>query len=290
MRVDNWVILIILFLIIFDIFVWQQVVFGGVNKNPEVYFLDVGQGDSEMAILPGRVKVLIDSGPDNKILDELSQILKPTDRYIDLIILSHPQLDHFGGLIDVLKRYQIGAFIFNGRRGESSAFQDLEKIIKENKIPVIILAEGDKIKYAENRFDVLSPSKESLKSYELNDTTLVLKLESQGAKILFTGDITQKIEDELVAKYDIDIDVLKISHHGSKFSSSEEFLKETSPKISVIEVGKNSYGHPTKKVLGNLASIGSQVFRTDKNGTVKLVIDNKDKTRLFLFCENCIID
>ncbi|MEE8131873.1 MAG: MBL fold metallo-hydrolase [Candidatus Paceibacterota bacterium] len=276
MKIDNWVILLVLFLVIFDIFVWKQVVFDSPNENLEVYFLEVGQGDSELVFLPGGVKILIDGGPNNKILDELSSILNPTDRYIDLVILSHPELDHFGGLIDVLKRYQVGAFIFNGRRGTAAAFQDLEKAIKDNKIAAIVLGEGDKIKYAENQFNILSPSEEFLSSYELNDTTLVMKLDSQEAKILFTGDIDKKIENYLIKKYDLDVDILKIPHHGSRFSSSKEFINEASPKVSVIEVGKNSYGHPTKQVLNRLASIGSQIFRTDKNGTVKLIIDSQN--------------
>lgn len=277
MKTDNWVILLILFLVIFDVFIWQQVVFEMPSGNLEVYFLDIGQGDGELVILPGGVKVLIDAGnPNGKILEELSSILRPTDRYIDLVVLSHPQADHFGGLIDVLKRYRVGAFIFNGRKGEATAFQELEKIIKENKIPAVVLTEGDKIKYIDNRFDILSPTKEFLSSYELNDTTLVMKLENENAKILFTGDIDKRVENYLINKYDLDIDILKVAHHGSRFSSSKEFLRETSPKISVIEVGKNFYGHPTKQVLNKLASIGSQIFRTDKNGTVKLIINSQN--------------
>ncbi|MEK7194047.1 MAG: MBL fold metallo-hydrolase [Patescibacteria group bacterium] len=274
MKIDNWIILIILFLAVFDVFIWGQIVFSAPNKNTEVYFLDVGQGDSELAVLPGNVKILIDAGPNRKVLDELTSALSPFDRYIDLVVLSHPQLDHFAGLIDVLKRYQVGAFVFNGRRGETAAFGDLEKIINENKIPIIILGEKDKIKYQDSRFDVLSPSKNLLSSAELNDTTLVLRLLSQNAKILFTGDIDSKIENYLAEKYELDVDVLKIAHHGSKFSSSEEFLRAATPKLTIIEVGKNSYGHPTEQVLNRLALIGAQIFRTDKDGTIKLVLDN----------------
>lgn len=274
MKIDNWIILIILFLAVFDVFIWGQIVFSAPNKNTEVYFLDVGQGDSELAVLPGNVKILIDAGPNRKVLDELTSALSPFDRYIDLVVLSHPQLDHFAGLIDVLKRYQVGAFVFNGRRGETAAFGDLEKIIQENKIPVIVLGEKDKIKYQDSRFDVLSPSKNLLSSAELNDTTLVMRLLSQNAKILFTGDIDSKIENYLAEKYELDVDVLKIAHHGSKFSSSEEFLRAATPKLTIIEVGKNSYGHPTEQVLNRLALIGAQIFRTDKDGTIKLVLDN----------------
>ena len=275
MKIDSWIILSVLFLVIFDVFVWGQIVFGSPNENLEAYFLDVGQGDSELIVLPGNIKILIDGGPNNKILKELSSVLKPTDRYIDLVILSHPELDHFSGLIDVLRRYKVGVFISNGRRGNAPAFQDLEKTIKENKIAAVVLAENDKIKYLKNRFDILSPSKNLLQSAELNDTTIVMKLENEEVKILFTGDISKNIEDFLIKNRDLSADVLKVSHHGSKFSTGREFLAEAAPKISVIEVGKNSYGHPTAETLNGLALIGAQIFRTDKNGTIKLIIDNQ---------------
>ncbi|NCO15352.1 hypothetical protein COW77_01790 [Candidatus Wolfebacteria bacterium CG18_big_fil_WC_8_21_14_2_50_39_7] len=271
----NRLILIMIFLVVFDFFIWGLILFEPVNKNLQVYFLDVGQGDSELVILPNGPKVLIDGGPNNKVINELASVLRPTDRYIDLILLSHPQTDHFTGLIDVLKRYQVGVFIFNGRSGTVDSWSKLIKVIKENKIPAVVLAAGDKIHYLNSQFNFLLPDKNFIESTDLNETTLVSLLQSQNSKILFTGDIDAKIEDYLIRKYDLDIDVLKVSHHGSKFSSGEKFLSNISPKIAVIEVGKNSYGHPTKEVLKNLASVGAQIFRTDKDGTIKLLINNQ---------------
>ena len=192
----NHLILFVIFLIIFDFFVWSQIISGVSEQNNdlEIYFLDVGQGDSELVNLPNDVQVLMDGGPDNKILGELSSILPPTDRYIDLVVLSHPQYDHFAGLIEVLKRYEIGAFIYNGREGTAESFEDLKRTIEKNKIPTIILTQGDKIKYQENQFDVFSPSKNFISSKELNDTTLVIKLTGENSKILFTGDIGFLVE------------------------------------------------------------------------------------------------
>ena len=271
----NRLILIMIFLVVFDFFIWGLIVFEPINKSLQVYFLDVGQGDSELVILPNGPKILIDGGPNNKVINELASVLRPTDRYIDLIVLSHPQTDHFTGLIDVLKRYQIGAFIFNGRSATADSWSELVKIIQENKIPVVVLAAGDKIHYLDSQFNFLLPDKNFIESSDLNETTLVSLLQSQNSKILFTGDIDTKIEDYLIGAYDLNIDVLKVAHHGSKFSSSEKFLQAVSPKISVIEVGKNSYGHPTKEVLNKLASVGAQIFRTDKDGMIKLVINNQ---------------
>ncbi len=278
----NRLILIGIFLAIFDFFVWGQIISGKSNNNLEIYFLDVGQGDSQLVNLAGGVQVLIDGGPDKKILDEISSVMAPTDRYLDIVVLSHPQYDHFAGLIEILKRYKVGVFIYNGREGEAKAFADLKKALKESKISEIILTGGDKIKYQDSRFDILSPSPDFLKSPELNDTTLVMKFSglNQAADILFTGDIGFKVEDYLIKNFNIKSDILKVGHHGSKYSSGRKFLEAVNPKISVIEVGKNNYGHPTPQTLNGLVSIGSQIFRTDKNGTIKLVI-NGDKINIF---------
>lgn len=280
----NNVIIIFIFLAVFDLFVWYLVFADKPDENLEVYFLNVGQGDSQLAILPGGVKVLIDAGPSAKVVSELSSIFPISDNYIDLTIMSHPQYDHFAGFIDILKRYQVGAFIYNGRKGEIAAFKELENILKKKNIKTIILGQGDKIKHKESRFDILSPNQGFLKSKELNDTTLVMGLTSadNGAnnavksfKILFTGDIGANVEKYLADNFDVAIDVLKVGHHGSKFSSSEEFLKKAGPKISVIEVGKNSYGHPTKEALNRLAMVGSQIFRTDQDGSMKMVFKSE---------------
>jgi len=274
-KLSNWLTLLLILLVAFDIFIWKEVVGGGPAKNPELYFFDVGQGDSEFIVLPPGVKALIDGGPDKRVLDNLSSVLSPFNRYIDLVFLSHSQLDHFGGLIEVLKRYQVGVFVFNGRRGETGAFEDLERELDKNNTPVIVLMEGDKIRYRDSRFDIISPNEALLRSDELNDTSLVVMLSSAGVGALFTGDLTSNVEQKLIKKYPLKGDILKVPHHGSKYSSSKNFLGVVSPRLSVIEVGKNSYGHPTEETLKRLGSVGSQILRTDKDGLIKLVIANQ---------------
>ncbi|MBI2592814.1 MAG: hypothetical protein HYW37_01460 [Candidatus Colwellbacteria bacterium] len=136
-----------------NLFVWYWIFNGSTPSDLNLYFLDVGQGDSELLKLPGGVKVLIDGGPGKAVLGELARALPATERYIDLVMLSHPQLDHFTGLISVMERYKIGAFIYNGREGETTAWRDLKRVLEEKKINVLILAEGDKIKYSGTEFD-----------------------------------------------------------------------------------------------------------------------------------------
>lgn len=270
MLTKNRIIILLIFLAIFDLFIWGQIFDFGAD-NLKLYFLDVGQGDSELVLLPDNVRVLIDGGPNSKVLEGLDAVLPRTSRYIDLVILSHPQIDHFTGLIDVLKRYEVGAFIYNGQKGTVKSFKDLEKVLSENKTKVVSLKEGDKISYKENYFDVLYPNKIAS---DVNESGLVLKFSNPKLKALFTGDIGFKIEEYLAQKYDLDVDILKISHHGSKNSSSDKFLKEVSPMASVIEVGKNSYGHPTEQVLNRLVIIGSKIFRTDNNGNIRIMIND----------------
>jgi len=276
----NHLILFLIFLAVFDFLVWKSIFLNKPNSDTELYFLDVGQGDSELVILPGGVKILIDAGPNNKIVSELESVLRSTDRYIDLLVLSHPETDHFNGFIDVLKRYQVGAFIYNGRAGATQSWKELAKIVEENKVPVFVLGQGDKIKNQDDFFEILSPNADFLRSKKLNDTSLVVKFVNNDKqtqiKALFTGDIGEKNEKYLINNFDIRADILKVGHHGSKYSSGDYFLKAVNPKISAIEVGKNSYGHPTKEVLERLASVGSQIFRTDQNSIIKLAIKGNE--------------
>lgn len=272
--------MVILLLVAADILIWRSIFFDGKLVQPEFYFFDVGQGDSQMVVLPGNVKVLIDGGPDSKVLDAMSRNLKFTDKYLDLIILTHPQLDHFGGLIDVINNFQVGAFIGAGRKGESLAYRNLSDAILAKKIPYIALKEGDAIKYKDYIFQILSPSYEDLLSAELNDTSLVMMLKSPELKLLYTGDSGRNIEKELMKRYDLSADVLKIGHHGSKNASAAEFLRAVAAKVSIIGVGKNNYGHPSKETLRRLADLRAAVFRTDQDGTLKLIFQ-EGKIKVF---------
>ncbi len=257
-----------LFFILDVLVLWQIVGSGAVNRKLSLYFLPVGQGDSELAVLPGGVKLLIDGGPpDSLVLKDLDKILSPRDRYIDLVVSTHPQQDHFGGLIEVLKRYKVGTFIWNGEIGTNPAMDDIMEVIKENSVPTVALAAGDKITYRGSNVDVLSPVAGG--RVDINEDALVLALQSGGVMTLFTSDVGTKTETSILNSYVGPIDILKVGHHGSKNSSSAKFLSVLKPKVAVIEVGKNSYGHPTPEVLSRLADIGAQIFRTDQDGLLK---------------------
>lgn len=271
MKFKKTLVLFLFFLFLLDILVWRTII-REVSQNTEIYFLSVGQGDSELVVLPGDIQILIDGGSGRRVLQELTSILPFSDRYLDLIILSHSEPDHFSGLIDILQNYRVGAFIFNGRDGEANSWPTLLKIVKEKEIKTIVLAAGDKIKRGEIFFDILAPTAEMLKQKNQNDSCLIAELNAGGFTTLFTGDMGVKTENFLLQNLRSKIDILKVSHHGSKYATTEKFLAALQPSFAFIEVGKNSYGHPTPEVLTRLAAVGAQIFRTDTDKTIKVFL------------------
>lgn len=272
-QTKNTLLMAVIFLAVFNVFLWWRIFSGVSIEHPEIYFFDIGQGDSQLLVLPGGVKILIDGGPSGERLTaRLNEILPASDRYIDLVILSHPQHDHYAGFISALKYYQAGAFISTGAEGTAKSFADLRQVLKDGKVRQINLLEGDRIRYKNYDLEILSPPAEFLNHPDLNDGSLAVFLKTGSSTALFTGDIGFLVEDYLVKRHNIDADILKVPHHGSKYSSGENFLSAVTPQISIIEVGRNSYGHPTEAALSRLKNAGSRIYRTDQDGTVKLVI------------------
>ncbi len=238
----------------------------------ELYFLSVGQGDSQLIQLPSDIQIVIDGGPDGKkLLENLEAVMPANDRYIDLLIMTHPQLDHFGGFIELLKKYEVGAFVGTMRKGEIAAYDELRLQIEKRGVPYIQLMAGDSIAVGEARLRILSPNKSDILSSELNDTCIVALLDTPTLKALYLGDVDAHTEEDIVRRYGFTVDVLKVAHHGSRFSSSEYFLNKIKPKLAVIGVGKNTYGHPTKAALDRLEKSGAKVLRTDEQGIIKIV-------------------
>lgn len=237
--------------------------------------MDVGQGDAVLLELAGGVRILTDAGPDAKVVDSLERTLPPGRRYIDIAIITHPDLDHFNGFNHLLERYRVGAFVFNGRGREENEDSDnwfrLVSKIEEQGIPFLALGAGDGIRHGPSRLDILSPDAQLLSTQALNETSIVAKVRTPEMTALLTGDIGASVEEALRGRYDLAADVLKVSHHGSKYSSSPGFLLAVRPSIAVVSAGeRNRYGHPTPEVLQRLAAVGADVFRTDQNGTVTI--------------------
>ena len=268
-------IILLVVLISADFFVWYEVFFNAPVNYSRVYFLNVSQGDSELIVFENNVKVLVDAGPDNRALKDLSQILSPLDHYVDLAIITHPQLDHYNGFNEILKYYKVGAVIYDGRESDLESWKNLVNLIKNQNIPLVALLSGDKINYRDNEIKILSPSIEFLGSAELNDVAIVSKVKTPSFSLLLTSDIGKNIEDFMVNNHlDLKSDILKIAHHGSKYSSGIEFLKSVNPKVAVIEVGTNNYGHPAPEVIQRLKDLNIKFFQTLTDGTIEIYNKN----------------
>lgn len=279
---NKTVIAVIAALAALDTLVWVQIVSGAPKNSEEIHFLDVGQGDAVLTLLPGGVKILTDAGPDSRVRRSLQEVLSTGRRYIDLAVISHPQTDHFGGFEELLRGYEFGAFIWNGREtNENPAWQELMDKIRERKIPLITVGKNDNIRIGNAVLQFLSPSRALLQSAELNDTALVQMLRTPSFGFLSAADVGLEVEKQLSRQYDLGADILKVGHHGSKYSSGEEFLADVRPRLAVISVGAgNRYGHPVPETLLRLKSAGAAVFRTDENGTVS-VIAEEGKLKIF---------
>jgi competence protein ComEC len=267
------------FLFFANLLAWLAVFDFTRQKFLVVDFFDVGQGDSAFIVTPGGRQILIDGGPDNSVLEKLGDNMPFWDRTIDLIILSHPEKDHLTGLIEVLKRYKVENILWTKIERNTAEYQEWIDGIKKEGARVIIAQAGEKIKIGKLEINILNPL-EDLENQELedsNDSSVVAKLIYGEKSFLFTGDISGKIEASLTEDLtQIDSDILKVSHHGSKYSTSDEFIKAVSPQIAVIEVGKdNSYGHPTQDVLDRLLKYGINILRTDQGGDIKFISDGK---------------
>ena len=272
--------IIFIFFIALTIVVWWNIIsFSFASNIAHAYFLDVGEGDSELIIFPGNIKVMTDAGPDNNILASIEKIMPSGDNYIDLAVISHPQLDHFNGYYYLLDHYRIGAFIWNGRNDNPNVkeWSALLQKIRSKNIPIITLATSDRIHYENNEIDIVSPDSSFAASAELNDTVLVELVKTIYFRVLLTADIGFNVENYLLEHHiDLRADILKIAHHGSKFSSGDKFLMAVNPKIAIIEVGiKNKYGHPAKETLARITSSTKAVIvRTDQGGTIAISADN----------------
>ncbi len=250
-------------------------------ENLEVDFLDVGQGDAILIKTPIGQNILIDGGPDSKVISCLSEELPWWDRTIDLMILSHPHDDHVAGLIEVLRRYKVKKVIYTGVLHNSPSFLAWLDLIKEKKISMIIIDREQKIVLGENCFlEFLYPDKAILGRQvdNLNNSSIINKLIYKNNQFLFMGDAEIELEEILINNnIDLSADVLKIGHHGSDTSSSEEFLVALNPEIAVIEVGNdNKFNHPSLRVLKRLERMNIKTYRTDLDGTIRIESDGKN--------------
>jgi len=247
-------------------------------KNLEVDFLDVGQGDAILIKTPSGQNILIDGGPDKSVIKRLGENLPWWDKQIDLMVLTHPHDDHVTGLIDILKRYRVKKILYTGVVHDAPNYLTWLKLVRDKKIPLVIIDKKQTINLSEElKMEILYPDESLLNKNlsDLNDSSIIIKLIYGQNKFLLTGDASDKVEKILLANSaDLSADVLKVAHHGSGYSSSQEFLEKVKPLTAVITVGEdNDFGHPNLRTIMRLKRVGAEIFRTDKNGTIRLFSD-----------------
>jgi len=261
-----------------SIFIWYAVFDLEARGNLSISFFDVGQGDSEFIQAENGNQVLIDGGPNEAILSKLGEAMPFWDRSIDLVVLTHPHADHLDGLLEVLKRYNVRTVIESGANHSIPEYAKWHQLLEEKAVEVIIAKAGQKIKISDSAYlNIFTPFEdfEDKSSKNIHDAMIASKLNYGSTSVLFMGDAEKQIEYRLIfSGADLKSDILKVGHHGSKTSTSEEFLKAVSPKFAIISAGrKNRYGHPHQDILDRLMSFGIKIFRTDQDGDIRFLSD-----------------
>jgi competence protein ComEC len=267
-----FVVLLAVFLLLFGV-IWAKTDKNG--SRLEVVFFDVGQGDAALIKSPYGQNILIDGGPDNTVIRRLSEELPFWERRIDLMVLTHPHDDHLFGLNEVLERYRVDQALYSGAGVNNQAFHNWLAGLKNQEAKLLVAERGDRIRLGpECGLDVIYPDHIPVASDNLNDTSVVLRLDCLGKRFLFTGDIEEKAELEILAEdLDLQADYLKVAHHGSDTSSQAEFLDQVKPKVAFVPVGAdNSFGLPSERILLRLKRSGAKVHRADKEGNLKVVV------------------
>ncbi len=279
------------------------------DKKTKLVFCDVGQGDAAYIRVKNKIDVLVDAGPDRKVLSCLGKYMPFWDRKIELAIVSHPQKDHFGGFLYLLDRYQIEKMLISPVDNPSQSFKQLKEKISQKKIRIDFPKARTKINILNDRIDFYWPKEEfiakniipakagilGVSTLDDNNFSLIFVFQEGYFRAFFTGDATPRVLNTLTESDDFEkilrlprpggvaqddnvkIDIVKIPHHGSKNGLTKKFLQLANPTLAVISVGKNnSYGHPAKEVLDMLKAQGVKIKRTDDEGDIvfKLPLNN----------------
>lgn len=270
-------------------------------------FCDVGQGDAIYIRMPNRADMLVDGGPNDQVLTCLGKHMPFYDRTIDLVILTHPQKDHFQGLIGLLDRFQVNYFatipVGHTTEGYKLFTTKLRKHLSEGKMSIKYLMTGDMITIGEvkiltiwpkknwlidslnletDQLDHLSKKKNEVLSFlsskDLNIYSFYLHVNFDRFDVLLTGDgdvqTQTAIKEQHLYALLPQVEVLKVPHHGSRTGMTEEFLRTVRPQVSIIQVGKNNYGHPSEESLNQLKRWG-KVLRTDLSGDIEIISDGQ---------------
>lgn len=246
----------------------------------KIHFINVEQGDAILIRTKSNCNILIDGGGYNYLVDQVSKFLPALSTKIDLVILSHPHLDHLGGLVQILNKYRVGEIMLTGVAYNSNVYLELFEVIKREEVKPFYLTKNSTLNYCGIQIQTLFPAQSiiGLEYENVNNSSITLILSIGNQKIWLAGDAELEQESELIPtlkdyQHLLPIDIYKASHHGSRTSNSLELLKILNPKTMIIQAGsKNNYSHPHFETLQTANILDMTIYRTDLNGTVTFLV------------------
>lgn len=248
---------------------------------------DIGQGDSLLIRTSDGQDILIDGGPDDSVVQSLSRALPPGDRDLELVVLTHPHADHVNGLVAVTQRFTVRRALLTEVRFRQGAYLAWLEELQQQRIPEETAIAGQRYLVGAAELDVLWPGRDlsgeaidhdnAANGGGVNDSSIVLRLTCDGSRAMLMGDASSDIEERILdGGVDVQADLLKVGHHGSRFSSGTRLLAAVRPRWAAILVGRgNHYGHPHPTAMLHLKRSGATILRTDEQGDVRLQTDGR---------------
>lgn len=272
-----------LILLLFSLFLYQYFKFN--DGKLHLVFCNVGQGDGIFIRTPSGVDIIVDAGPDDSILNCLSSNMPFWDRTIELSLLTHPHADHMRGFISIFRRYEVKNFATEALSNDTVLYQEVVKEVRGERLEIQNLYAGDRFRLSDGlELKTLGPSKEFLE--RTSPTGVISESEGFGNlitlvsygpfKALLTGDSQlEGLRDALQQGFGgkQSVDIFQIPHHGSRFGLESEIVERLDPKLAVISVGKNKYGHPSPSIIKILDDLKVRHLRTDRHGDIEIVVD-----------------
>jgi len=268
--------IVLLLLIAVGIALWAPLTPSTATGFLQVTFIDVGQGDAAWIRTPDGWDILIDGGKESEGPDLLSYLQSHGVTEVEVLVLSHPHADHVGGFITILNNMDVAEALLNCQSPDTPTYQEFETLLVAKEVITTCVRDGHNFTWGGVSAAAVNPPEPLMSgtASDANNNSVVLRITYGSIDFLFTGDVQSEAEAGILDRGRIvEAEILKVAHHGSKYSSTAPFLTAVGPETAVISVGPNSYGHPTTEALQRLSDAGATIYRTDLHGTIVITTD-----------------